>query len=57
MASQFTGSLIMAGIVIIVVLVMIFLPLLREEGIQGILTPLLLMFLLTVVNVLTISLT
>lgn len=56
MASQFTGSLIMAGIVIIVVLVMIFLPLLREEGIQGVLTPLLIMFLLTVVNVLTISL-
>lgn len=56
MASQFTGSLIMAGIVIIVVLAMIFLPLLRDEGVQGVLTPLLIMFLLTIVNVLTISL-
>lgn len=56
MASQFTTSIVMASIVILVVLFLLFFPLLANPDFRDMLAPLLVMVVLTIVNVLMVAL-
>lgn len=56
MASQFTTSIVMASIVILIVLFLLFFPLLSNPDIRDMMAPLLVMVVLTIVNVLMVAL-
>lgn len=56
MASQFTTSIVMASIVILVVLFMLFFPLASNPEIRNMILPLIVMSVLTIVNMLLVAL-